>query len=159
MHMKNKNYFYLVIWILGIIAIGSFIGYTTKPEINTWYKSLNRSSLTPPNYVFPIAWSILYSFIGACGWLIWHYFSNLQIKTIKNLYIMQLLLNWSWTPVFFSYHFIGASLVILLAMDIIVSMIICLTYKNMKIISLLMIPYLLWLSFATYLSFYIWLYN
>jgi hypothetical protein len=67
MNAENKKYFSLIIWIVALIAIGGIIGYLTKPEISTWYSTLNRSTLTPPNYIFPIAWTILYGIIGATG--------------------------------------------------------------------------------------------
>jgi benzodiazapine receptor len=70
MNAGNKSKFSLIIWIVALIAIGGVIGSLTKPEISTWYSALNRSTLTPPNYIFPIAWTILYGIIGACGWLI-----------------------------------------------------------------------------------------
>ncbi len=159
MNAKNKSYFSLILWIVALIAIGSIIGSLTKPEISTWYSTLNRSPLTPPNYVFPIAWTILYAIIGICGWLIWSAESFSQLKVIKILYIIQLILNWSWTPLFFRYHLAGYSLVCLLFMDIVVGMIVYLGYANIRSVSLLMIPYLLWILFATYLNFYIWQYK
>lgn len=159
MNAGNKNYFSFVIWIVALIAIGSIIGFLTKPEMSTWYSALNRSSLTPPNYVFPVAWTILYGAIGACGWLIWGTQSFPKLKVLKALYVIQLVLNWGWTPLFFHYHFIGLCLIILSAMDILVGMIIWLTYRKIKSVSLLMMPYLFWIIFASYLNFYIWCYN
>ena len=158
--MKNKNHLSLIIWIAALIAIGGVIGSFTKPEISTWYSALHRSTLTPPNYVFPIAWTILYGIIGACGWLIWcpQAFPKL-LSVIKTLYVTQLILNWSWTPLFFHYHLTGLSLVVLVAMDILVFALIWLAYKKMRAVSLLMIPYLSWILFASYLNFYIWQYN
>ncbi len=159
MNAENKTRFSLIIWIVLLIAIGGAIGSLTKPEISTWYSTLNRSLLTPPNYVFPIAWTILYGIIGVCGWLIWRASSFPKLKVLKTLYVIQLILNWSWTPFFFRYHLTGLSLVILGAMDILVGALICVAYPRMKAVSLLMIPYLLWILFATYLNFYIWWYN
>ena len=157
--MQNKNYFSLIIWIVALIAIGGIIGSLTKAEISTWYSTLHRSTLTPPNYVFPLAWTILYGIIGACGWLIWRASSFPKLSIIKTLYLAQLILNWSWTPLFFHYHLTGFSLVVLIAMDILVGALICLAYRKMKAVSLLMIPYLFWILFASYLNFYIWQYN
>ena len=158
--MKNKNYLSLTIWIVALIAIGGAIGSLTKPEISTWYSTLNHSTLTPQNYVFPIAWTILYGIIGACGGLIWRTQEAFhKLSVIKILYVTQLILNWSWTPLFFHYHLTGLSLIVLLAMDILVGTIIWLAYRKMKAVSLLMIPYLLWILFASYLNFYIWWYN
>jgi len=159
MDKRNKKHISLIIWILVLIAIGSIIGSLTKPEISTWYSTLNRSTLTPPNYIFPVAWTILYGAIGACGWLIWRQASFPEIRMIKTLYVTQLILNWSWTPLFFCYHLTGLSLVVLGAMDILVGMIIWLAYPKIRAVSMLMLPYLLWILFASYLNFYIWHYN
>lgn len=159
MDAENKKHLSLIIWIVLLIAIGGAIGSLTKPEINTWYSTLHRSTLTPPNYVFPFAWTILYGIIGVCGWLIWHTMSFPKLSAIKTLYEIQLILNWSWTPLFFHYHLAGLSIIVLGAMDIMVCAIIWLAYSKMRAVSLLMIPYLLWILFATYLNFYIWQFN
>lgn len=153
----SKKYLTLITWIAALVAIGSIIGSLTIAEISTWYRTLNRSPLTPPNYVFPVVWNILYSAIGACGWAIWHNTTMFPaLNTIKTLYVTQLILNWSWTPLFFYFHLIQTSLLILIAMDIIVGMLIMLAFPKIKTASLLMVPYLLWILIATYLNFYIW---
>ena len=82
MNAANKTHLSLIIWILGLITIGSVIGSLTKPEIATWYSTLHRSRLTPPNYVFPIAWTILYGIIGASGWLIWLAYQKMQAVSL-----------------------------------------------------------------------------
>jgi benzodiazapine receptor len=159
MNQSIKNHLSLIIWIVALITIGGFIGSLTKPEISAWYRTLHSSTLTPPNYVFPIAWTILYGIIGTCGWLIWRKSQFPKPSIIKTLYVIQLILNWSWTPLFFHYHLTGLSLVVLGAMDILVGALICVAYPKIRAVSLLMIPYLLWILFATYLNFYIWQYN
>lgn len=142
MNAENKSKLSLIIWIVALIAIGGVIGSFTNPEISTWYSTLHRSTLTPPNYLFPVAWTILYGIIGACGWLIWGSQAFPKLSIIKILYVAQLVLNWSWTPLFFHYHLTGLSLLVLVAMDILVVTIIWLAYKKMRAASLLMIPYL-----------------
>ena len=159
MNAENKNHLSLIIWIVLLIAIGGVIGSLTKPEISTWYSTLNRSTLTPPNYVFSVAWTILYGIIGTCGWLIWRSQAFPKLSVIKTLYVTQLILNWSWTPLFFHYHLTRLSLIVLSAMDILVCALICLAYQKMRKVSLMMTPYLLWIILATYLNFYIWQYN
>jgi translocator protein len=152
----TNRYISLIIWISSLILIGSIIGLLTKTEINTWYSTLDRSSLTPPNYVFPIAWTILYTLIAISGWIIWRTPSFSNLPLIKRLYLIQLILNWSWTPLFFHYHLIGLSLLCLVIMDITVAMIIYLSYHPIRSVSLSMVIYLMWILFATYLNFYIW---
>ena len=156
MVFKNKTYLNLIIWIAVLIGVGSLIGSFTKPEINSWYLTLNRSSLTPPNYVFPIAWTILYGILGYCGWLIWSQKPSHIVDKVKKLFGAQLLLNWSWTPLFFVMHQTGIALGVLVAMDILVVLIIYLPYPKMKQTALLLVPYLLWILFATYLNYYLW---
>lgn len=159
MKLQMKHPLYSLTWILSMIAIGWLIGSLTQSEIPTWYTTLNRSPLTPPNLLFPIAWTFLYATIGGCGSIIWRTESFSQQKPIKCLFLIQLILNWSWTPLFFNYHLIGISLLVLLAMDILVGVLIFLGYRNLKSVSLLLTPYFLWILFATHLNFYIWLYN
>lgn len=93
MNAGNKTHLSLIIWIVLLIAIGGAIGSLTKPEISTWYSTLHRSTLTPSNYIFPIAWTILYGIIGACGWLIWRPQAFPKLSIIKTLYVTQLILN------------------------------------------------------------------
>lgn len=155
MNTQNKNYISLIIWMAVLLFIGSLMGSLTKNEVTSWYSTLNRSPLTPPNYVFPFAWTILYTIIAVCGWIIWRVSSFSELRAIKSLYLIQLILNWSWTPLFFHYHLTGFSLVILLVMDVLVAMIIYLGYARIRLASLLMTPYLLWILFATYLNFYL----
>lgn len=159
MNVKNKNYINLVIWIVSLLLIGYGIGMLTKSSVNTWYQTLNRSSLSPPDYVFGIAWSILYAMIAVSGWLIWESRDFPGLKSIKGLYIAQLILNWSWTPLFFSYQLKTLALICLVSIVILVTLLIVKAYKNLISASLLLIPYLLWLLFASYLNFYIWQFN
>lgn len=148
-----------MIWIAGLILIGSGIGVVTKNSIDSWYVTLTHAPLTPPNYLFRIVWPILYAMIAVSGWMIWRSKPFRELKSVKALYILQLILNWSWTPLFFSYHLTGASLICLLAIIIVVFFIIVKAYKTINTAALLLLPYVLWLLFATYLNFYIWQYN
>lgn len=160
MKLENKQILTLFAWAFVMILIGSAIGSSTRGGLDSWYINLKRSPLTPPNYVFPIAWTILYALIGFSGAIIWHGKDIAYIKWIKILYIAQLILNWSWSPLFFNFYLTGLSFIVILVMDILVALIIYLTYKG-EITSLyiMMTPYLLWLLFATYLNFYIWKFN
>ncbi len=159
MSTKNQNHLYLALWIIALIGMGMAIGSLTREEISGWYSVLNRSTLTPPNYVFPIAWTTLYAMIAISGWMIWSASSFKNLALIKKLFVMQLILNWSWSPVFFTYHLTGLSLLIIALMVVLVATIIYLSYPKLKKVSLLMLPYLAWICFASYLNFYIWKFN
>ena len=149
----------LTLWILGMIATSFLIAKLTRPEIASWYGSLNHSILTPPNYVFPIVWTILYGLLGVCGWMIWHQKSSSNLRFIKILYSLQIGAHWAWSPLFFGYHLVDVSLALIVFMDVLMATIMGLAYEKKRAITLLLIPNIMWLSFATYLIFYIWTHN
>lgn len=156
MNLKNKKYLSLIVWIFLLLFIGLIIGGITQGSVDTWYLTLNRSPLTPPNQLFPIAWSILYVMIATSGWMIWRLKPSKGLRFIKKLYIIQLVLNWSWTPLFFHYHLTGLALICLLAIIISVVFLVMGLYRKNNIATMLLAPYLLWLLFAFHLNFYIW---
>ncbi len=122
-------------------------------KIDNWYKNLNKSSLTPPGYIFSIVWPILYILMSISLWLVWKKEQKITFPII--LYFIQLILNFIWSPIFFKYHLINISLYIILLLWIVILIIICLFYKIDKLASILLIPYIIWLTFAIYLNFYI----
>jgi benzodiazapine receptor len=156
--MLHKRYFSLVGWVTILIVIGAVIGSVTQTGVNTWYPTLNRSPFSPPNFIFPIVWTFLYAGLGMCGWMLWQA-KDESSKWIKSLFIFQLILNWSWSPLFFGAHMVGFSLMVLILMDVVVGIILYQAYPKFKKVAWLMVPYFLWLLFASYLNFYIWVYT
>jgi len=153
-----NKYVSLGIWVCGLELLGALSGLVTQDSVGTWYVALNRSPLTPPNYVFGIVWTLLYAMIATSGWLIWQ--SNHEgLFQVKCLFLIQLIFNLSWTPLFFYFHLTGVSLV---WMAVIILMTLYLIVKLIKVVqwaSMLLIPYLLWLLLACQLNYYIWMYN
>lgn len=118
-----------------------------------WYYSLNKSPLTPPAAVFPIAWTILYIMIALS--LFFYIKDGLRQEKIIPLviFITQIILNLLWTPVFFESHDIKLAFFIIIALIILVFINIILFYKKSKTAAFLLIPYFLWLIFAAYLNY------
>ena len=118
-----------------------------------WYYSLNKSPLTPPAAVFPIAWTILYIMIALS--LFFYIKDGLRQEKIIPLviFITQIILNLLWTPVFFESHDIKLTFFIIIALIILVFINIILFYKKSKTAAFLLIPYFLWLIFAAYLNY------
>ena len=125
----------------------------SEPYDKGWYKNLKKSKITPPSYVFGIVWPILYLLL-----IIFFLFAykNQEYKALS-FFMIQLALNLSWTTIFFRYRKlkIGLGLIIL----IILLTLITILYLNNRNIAIFLIPYLLWLTLATYLNFYIVLNN
>lgn len=124
-----------------------------------WYENLNKSSLTPPSYVFGIVWPILYIMIIASGIV---YFiqpqTNLFITAII-VYVIQWLLNIAWSPLFFKYRQITVSFIIILSLLVIIGINMYVFGETSNLSASLMLPYFIWVSFASYLNGYIWYYN
>jgi benzodiazapine receptor len=120
--------------------------------MNIWYESLQKSSLTPPNYIFSAVWTVLYILITIS--LIIYLKSN-YTKSGLILFILQLILNLIWPRLFFSKRLICGSLLNIILMNIFVF----LTYNEFKKSSLiaanLLIPYMIWILFAFYLNLFI----
>ena len=153
MNISKYLNFNLLIIILPLI-VGFVIGQLSRP--GEWYLKLNNPKLTPPSYVFGIAWSILYLLIGIS------YYLALKNRSIEYWIIplLHLVLNYIYTPLIFMYNRLleSAILTALILITAIIVMILFYSYGN-KISAYLLIPYILWLSFANYLGWSIYSLN
>jgi benzodiazapine receptor len=153
-HAQSK--FQPVAFIISVaitLAIGVVASTITRPEIAGWYVTLKKPSFTPPNWLFPVAWTTLYLLIATAAYLVWKLRDNCSTyKTAAVIYIVQLALNFSWSIVFFGMHQIMAALIIIVAL--LVAIILNISWFNRfnKIAAWLLIPYLLWVAYATLLN-------
>ena len=118
---------------------------------SVWYYNLTKPPLAPPDWIFPPVWSILYfSMLVA---LLLYLFKLAQNKKSGYIYfIAQLILNLLWTPAFFYLQNIVLALIVIILLDIFVILTIKSFYRVSKISGLILMPYLLWILFATYLN-------
>ena len=152
-----NNYLKLFISVAVCLAIGGISGYLTSNEIPTWYTTLNKPSFNPPNWIFGPVWTTLYVLMGIAFWLVWKSNAEFSIKKrAMTFFIIQLVLNFFWSILFFSFHQLGLALVeIILLWTFIVFSIISF-FPISKTASYLLVPYVLWVSFASVLNFAIW---
>lgn len=118
-----------------------------------WYAQLNKPLLSPPAYIFPIVWTILYTMMALSLYV---FLSNGMTKgKVSGLvaFFMQLILNLLWSPVFFGLHSIKYAFVIVVFMVVFTIITIYEFYKYSKFAAVLLMPYLFWILFATYLNF------
>ncbi len=159
MKIKQAEYILLAGWIGSLLFISSLLGFLFKNDIMGWYESLQISPFTPPSIVFSIVWPILYSMIATVGWIIWNQKTINHHNAIKIVYITQLLLNWSWMPLFFKMHLIGSSLICLITTLLLSLSLVFLLKKQLPVAALLLVPYTAWLTFAAYLNMYVLIHN
>jgi tryptophan-rich sensory protein len=134
--------------------VGSF---STMDSVKTWYAGLSKPSFNPPDWAFGVVWPVLYVMMGVAAWLIWKKGTgSKQAKVALCLFLVQLVLNGIWTPIFFGLHMMGLALaeIILLWMAILVTIIYF--WKISKAAACLLIPYILWVSFAIALNAALW---
>lgn len=155
-----KDYFKLTISIIVCELVGIIGSIFTSNAISEWYVYLNKPSFSPPNWLFGPVWTTLYFLMGVSFYLIfikgWH---KKNIQQACYLFITQLALNFIWTPVFFGLRspFLGFIVIIALWLAIIMTM--KKFYSISKPAFYLLIPYLLWVSFASVLNGMIWWLN
>ena len=125
---------------------------------SAWYKSLKQSPLSPPSWVFPIAWTILYALIIASG-MVFLSATNTISAGVRSVgffyYCAAWVLNLSWSQIFFRFQRPDLSFVIILAMLAFIALNIRAFYPVSRLAAYLLVPYMLWVSFATYLNGYI----
>ena len=119
----------------------------------TWYDTLNKPAFTPPSGVFAPAWTVLYLMIFL-SFMIFIMTKTMQDKTLGvSLFLVQLILNFLWSPVFFYWKNITLSFVIIILLLGFLLMTIINFYKISKWSAILLIPYFLWICYATYLNY------
>ena len=149
----------LILCILFPLLVGSASGIATASGVNDWFQTINKPSFNPPSYLFGPVWTLLYILMGISFYLILQTQHSKSKKFALAIFFVQLLLNFSWSFLFFKYQLIGAAFI-----DIILIWlsIICMIYAFNKInkrAAYLQVPYLLWVSFASILNGAIWYLN
>lgn len=124
-----------------------------------WYKQLNKPSWTPPGWVFPVMWTTLYTLMGIAAWLVWKEGGFAVQGYPLGAYITQLGLNFLWTPIFFGMHRPDYALVEILILWLAIAVTIYLFLPVKSIAAYLLVPYIVWVTIATSLNWYIWMYN
>lgn len=155
-----SNILKLIISIV-ICQLAGIIGaFFTTDSIPTWYNSLNKPEFNPPNWLFGPVWTILYLLMGISLFIIWK--EDLKNKNVKNafaIFIVQLIVNLLWSIVFFGMHSISGGLIVIIVLLVIIIITIVKFKKISFTASILLIPYLLWVCFATILNFYFYKLN
>lgn len=150
----------LVIAILiceGVGILGSFFTFSSIP---TWYSTLNKPVFSPPNFIFGPVWTILYALMGIAAYLVWQ--KGIKKKIVKSaitLFGIHLFFNFLWSVIFFGlkspyYAFLEIIILWLLIITIVFRF-----WRIDRRAAYLLAPYLLWVSFASFLNYTIWQLN
>lgn len=157
--LMSKDLKSFIGWVLLYQAVGFAIGGFTSDDTMSWYAGLEKSTLTPPNIAFPIAWTLLYVLIAAAGSVLWTHRTEKQAKIAFAMFAAYTALNWSWSLVFFELHMIKLAYMWIVVMNGINVAFIIYCWNRYRKAAVLMIPPLAWTCFAAYLNYMIWMLN
>ena len=148
--LKNKFLSFVLFFVITYSA--SFIGgFATVSFKEPWYSQLVKSNFNPPDWVFAPVWTTLYLMMTLAIWFFWHS-KNRDMNTIY-IYFIHIVFNTTWSIVFFGLHKIFLALIVLLILIFLI-IILILRFKRVNLVSYyLMIPYLLWTTYALFLNF------
>lgn len=158
--MKQKQlWISFVIFILLCFIVEIVGSLWTNETVSTWYPTLIKPSWTPPDWIFGPVWSFLYIMIAVSGWLLYQSEYSHKRTVALILYGAQLALNFIWSFLFFSLRSPSLGLIDILLLCILISLTIIKAWPVRPLASLLLIPYLVWVMYATSLNAGIWLLN
>ena len=151
---NNQKILSLLAWLL-ICQVPAVIGGLFVSGGMTWYRTLEKPPLTPPNALFGAAWSVLYVLLGISAFML---LGNVWREKTKltALFLGQLVLNTLWTPVFFGMQSLGGALFVILVMLAQGGWLARVAWQENRAAVCLMLPYFAWLCFATYLTAAFW---
>jgi len=150
-----KRHRSLALFILLVVGIGWAIGVTNLP--GAWYAGLQKPPFNPPNWIFAPTWTVLYVMIAVAGWR-----TYLQEETTAlpmQLWLAQMILNFLWSPVFFTLHHMTFALAIILTLLAVIVGFIWVQWRENRVAAGLFIPYAVWVAFASVLNYSIYRLN
>ena len=149
----------LLVFLLLCFAAAAIGAFAVTTSVNTWYPQLEKPSFAPPNQVFGPVWTALYLMIAFSGWLLWRGRSDANISLPLALYAVQLALNAAWSVIFFGLRQPGFAAVEIILLFAAIALYAAVSWKISRPASLLMLPYLAWVGFASVLNIAIWILN
>ncbi|MHB9134537.1 MAG: TspO/MBR family protein [Armatimonadota bacterium] len=156
--MKSPHQqFALVVFIVVCLLAGAIGSLFTTPSIASgWYASLPRPPWNPPSWLFGPVWTTLYILMGVSAWLVWRKAGFRGAALPMTFFAIQLLLNIAWSVIFFGLHQVGLAFAEILLLWLAILATLITFWKRTPVAGVLLLPYLLWVSFAATLNYAIW---
>jgi benzodiazapine receptor len=157
---RAKDVARLIVSIVVCQLAGGLGAIFTTPAIPTWYASLNKPSFNPPNTVFFPVWTTLYTLMGIAVFLVWRKgLHERRVRVALALFGIQLILNLGWTIIFFGLYSLFGAVIAIVFLWVAILINILTFWRISKVAGALLIPYILWVSFAGILNYSLWVLN
>lgn len=147
----------LIGWILVSFAAAAVGGIAARP--GAWYASINKPSWNPPDWVFAPVWTVLFILMGVAAWLVWSRRGEVPVGLALTLFGVQLLLNTLWSWLFFGWHLPGAAFAEVLVFWVMILLTLLAFWQIRPLAGALLLPYLVWVGFASFLNYTLWRLN
>ncbi|MGM0482740.1 MAG: TspO/MBR family protein [Patescibacteria group bacterium] len=146
---------------LGLPQTAGLIGsFFTTPNISTWYEGLSKPELAPPNWIFAPVWTTIFVLMGIAFFLVWNKgMERKDVKIASVVFVIQLVFNTLWSVIFFGMQSPFWGFVWIILLWLLIALNIFIFFRISKITGWLLVPYILWASFAAYLNYAIWMLN
>ena len=147
--------------VLAVEIVGASGAIFTAQGLGEWYGTLRRPALAPPNWVFGPVWTALFALIGTGVWLVWRQAesSPRAVRLALGVFVVHFAFNLGWSAVFFGMREIGSGLAVILVLWALIVATMWAFDRVDRRAALLLVPYLLWVSFAAYLNYRFWVLN
>ncbi|MFM9114669.1 MAG: TspO/MBR family protein [Planctomycetota bacterium] len=153
---ESTRWIGLLVFLFVCLGAGGLGAFATTPEIAGWYKTIKKPTWNPPDYVFGPVWTTLYILMAIAAWLVWKPHGFRAAATPLTLFAIQLGLNIAWSFIFFGKHQIGWALVEIVVLWVAILVTMISFFACSKAAGWLLLPYWLWVTFATVLNFALW---
>jgi tryptophan-rich sensory protein len=156
--MKIKSALVLVAFIAISFAVAAFGSIATAGNVTGWYATAEKAAWNPPNWIFGPVWTLLYTLMSVAAWLVWRERARVNVRPALAVYVVQLALNGVWTPAFFgAYPLMGTpalwiALAVILAMDLTILLTMLRFWPVRRGAAWMLVPYWIWVLFATTLN-------
>ncbi|MDB4638113.1 tryptophan-rich sensory protein [Planctomycetaceae bacterium] len=155
----KQLWFGLMLSFLICFAASGIGAFSTTSQIDGWYATLNRPSYAPPNWIFGPLWTILYAMMAVAAWLVWKQEGFWKAAAPLGIFAVQLILNVIWSVLFFGLQNPGIALIEIILLWMAIFATIILFARRSMPAGILLVPYLLWVSFASVLNYGFWSLN
>lgn len=164
--MKLSNTFRFIISVVKTEGVGIIGALFTTPAIATWYATLTKPALGPPNWIFGPVWVTLYFLMGVAVFVVWSLYADAPDGDVKKMrrnaliiFDVQLVLNVLWSILFFGLHSPFLAFLEIIVLWCMIFWTIISFYPISRVAAYLLVPYILWVSFAAYLNYALWVLN
>ena len=159
MALRGRDWLALGVCLAACFAAAGLGSMFTASAIPTWYAQIRKPAASPPNWVFGPVWTALYTMMAVAVWRVWRKAGNADVRLPLALFAIQLALNAAWSPVFFGLRSFGGAFAIIVVLWCAIAATMVAFFRVSRPAGWLLVPYLAWVSFASYLNLAIWRLN